>query len=274
MAETAPTFLVELPKHVPGWDSRARSSREGRAVAISGPRNPRGATLRGGELSEKEGCLFEGEKDALVFYPPLELAATATIAVELKPRTLTKDERWLVATFGKGVKGESAHICILQTEGQQLLGLWDGDQEQWHPCEPECDIAPKNDRFVRIVAQIEQSQTSYYVDGVLVGCAAHAVHAPILGAGNVPLCDRPKASSRKQVVGWMKRLEVYSGLVYPQHCFPTSYSKPKPAIMAPCAPSQYETGAPVQQPPPKKPSRRITDDDDAGPKKKKPKKKA
>ena len=113
-----------------------------------------------------------------------------------------------------------------------------------------------------------------YVDGVLVGCAAHAVHAPILGAGNVPLCDRPKASSRKQVVGWMKRLEVYSGLVYPQHCFPTSYSKPKPAIMAPCAPSQYETGAPVQQPPPKKPSRRITDDDDAGPKKKKPKKKA
>ena len=138
------------------------------------------------ELSAEEGCLFEGEKDALVFYPPLELATTATIAVELKPRTLTKDERWLVATFGKGVKGESAHICILQTEGQQLLGLWDGDQEQWHPCEPECDIAPKNDRFVRIVAQIEHSQTSYYVDGVLVGCAAHAVHAPILGAGNVP----------------------------------------------------------------------------------------
>ena len=50
-----------------------------------------------------------------MFYPPLELAATATIAVELKPRTLTRDERWLVATFGKGVKGESAHICLLQT---------------------------------------------------------------------------------------------------------------------------------------------------------------
>ena len=197
MAETVPTFLVELPKHVPGWDSRQRSSREGRAVAISGPRKQRGATLRGGELSEKEGCLFEGEKDALVFYPPLELAATATIAVELKPRTLTRDERWLVATFGKGVKGESAHICLLQTEGQQLLGLWDGDQEQWHACEPECDIAPKSDGFVRIVAQIEASQTSYYVDGVLVGCAAHAVHAPVLGAGNVPLCDRPKASSRR-----------------------------------------------------------------------------
>ena len=55
---------------------------------------------------------------------------------QLKPRTLTRDERWLVATFGKGVKGESAHICLLQTEGQQLLGLWDGDQEQWHACEP------------------------------------------------------------------------------------------------------------------------------------------
>ena len=206
MAETAtPAFLVELPKHVPGWDSRARSSRDGRAVAISGPRKQRGATLRGCELSAEGGCLFEGEKDALVFYPPLELAATATIAVELKPRTLTRDERWLVATFGKGVKGESAHICLLQTEGQQLLGLWDGDQEQWHACEPECDIAPKGHQFVRIVAQIEQSQTSYYVDGVLVGCAAHAVHAPVLGAGNVPLCDRPKSSSRKQVVGWMKR---------------------------------------------------------------------
>ena len=114
MAETAPTFLVELPRHVPGWDSRARSSRDGRAVAISGPRKQRGATLRGCELSAEEGCLFEGEKDALVFYPPLELAATATIAVELKPRTLTRDERWLVATFGKGVKGESAHICLLQ----------------------------------------------------------------------------------------------------------------------------------------------------------------
>ena len=102
MAETAtPTFLVELPKHVPGWDSRARSSREGRAVAISGPRKQRGATLRGCELSAEEGCLFEGEKDALVFYPPLELAATATIAVELKPRTLTRDERWLVASSGK-----------------------------------------------------------------------------------------------------------------------------------------------------------------------------
>ncbi len=207
-----------------------------------------------------------------MFYPPLELAATATIAVELKPRTLTRDERWLVATFGKGVKGESAHICLLQTEGQQLLGLWDGDQEQWHACEPECDIAPKGHQFVRIVAQIEQSQTSYYVDGVLVGCAAHAVHAPVLGAGNVPLCDRPKSSSRKQVVGWMKRLEVYSGLVYPQHCFPSSYARPKPAIMAPCAPSEYETGAPVQQPPPRAKARRVTDD--AGPKKKKPKKKA
>ncbi len=67
MAENAtPTFLVELPKHVPGWDSRARSSREGRAVAISGPRKQRGATLRGCELSAEGGCLFEGEKDALV----------------------------------------------------------------------------------------------------------------------------------------------------------------------------------------------------------------
>ena len=78
--------------------------------------------------------------------------------------------------------------------------------------EPECDIAPKNDRFVRIVAQIEHSQTSYYVDGVLVGCAAHAVHAPILGAGNVrALCERAERASRKQVVGWMKRLRCIRG---------------------------------------------------------------
>ena len=55
MAETAtPAFLVELPKHVPGWDSRARSSRDGRAVAISGPRKQRGATLRGCELSAEK----------------------------------------------------------------------------------------------------------------------------------------------------------------------------------------------------------------------------
>lgn len=270
MAQAVPAFLVDLPRHVPDWNGRRH--RDGRAVAVSGPRKARGATLRGCELSEKEGCLFEGEKDALIFYPPLELAAKATIAVEVKPRTLTKDERWLVLTYGKGARGESAHICLLQTGGQQLLGLWDGDAEQWHACEPEYDVAPKGSGFLRIVAHVEQAHTTFYVDGVLKGAAPHAVRASILGCGNVPLCDRPKSSSRKQVVGWIRRLEVYAGVINPAHCFPAVFAKARPALLAPCLPAAYETGSKPEVMTVVKKRRHIVDDAEADPPKKQKKK--
>jgi hypothetical protein len=41
----------------------------------------------------------------------------------------------------------------------------------------------------------------------------------------------------------MRRLEVYAGVVNPAHCFPTVFAKAKPALLAPCAPSAYETGS-------------------------------
>ena len=52
-----------------------------------------------------------------------------------------------------------------------------------------------------------------HVDGVL-GCMRRSWV-------RVPLCDRPKASSRKQVVGWIKRLEALFEAGLPtEHCFP------------------------------------------------------
>lgn len=171
-----------------------------------------------GGTQETDSMLFEGARDVLVFQPEVKVdrkqAWTLRCEVKLRPCIGRSEERWLVVCYA--AKCQSSHVCVLGQRGRQLLGAWCGVQNKFFPCEPECDLSGRDWLVLFAVAQwrcerdVSLGKTTFWVDGVKVGEAGVAIRAPISGLGNIATSD---ALARKQVVGYVRRFDVYDGVV-------------------------------------------------------------
>ncbi|KAJ1457785.1 hypothetical protein M885DRAFT_615208 [Pelagophyceae sp. CCMP2097] len=235
MSGPTPTWSVDF--RCKGMDfgrssRRCAAAKQGQSIKVEDATGQdQLAMLRGGTHENLDGVRFEETADVLVFEPPLAIVAAAskkgayTIACEVQFRKSSaskNDARWLVVTYGNPPDdqcAEPAHVCVKVENGKRLLGCWDG--MQWMPCEPPCEMPGGSWHEVVAVGRAtpgtsnRQGTTVFFVDGKRVGMAATFINSPIVGAGNVPPRTRngvPDPLAIKQVVGRLRRLQVFRGV--------------------------------------------------------------